>query len=53
MTFNCSGKTESWKLDVYNQALQEMFHTNRTLDGVFIDSYAQECIFVLFYKPFE
>ena len=42
MQRNHSGKTESWKLNDTNFALQEMFGVETTLPGVFIDSWAMQ-----------
>ena len=39
---NHSGKTESWKLEDTNLALQEIFGVETSLPGVFIDSWAMQ-----------
>ena len=42
MQRNLTGKDETWKLDIFNKALQDMFHINITLTGVFVDSFSQQ-----------
>ena len=42
MQRNRAGKDEKWRLETFNEAIQEIFHINKTLDGVFIDSYSQQ-----------
>ena len=42
MNRNHTGKTETWWTEDMNQQLREKFHINRTLEAVFIDSYAKQ-----------
>jgi len=42
MARNHTGKTEQFFMEEWNQLLQEKFHINVTLDGVFIDSWSQQ-----------
>ena len=42
MERNHSGKTEEWFLDQWNKELEEKFHINVTVPGVFIDSWSQQ-----------
>ena len=39
---NYTGKTEEWLLSELNRQIQERYHIDITLDGVFIDSWSQQ-----------
>merc|ERR1712038_1380138 len=39
---NATGKDEEWYMAEQNRELEEKFHINRTIPGVFIDSFSQQ-----------